>query len=109
MIIKKDYGLRGITENKDNLIFHHIQDIDPTLKELNELRMQNLDGFTKARDKRYIGSIPMIEFERNPMLKEAMKHGCLDKAVEIFLRSDEGKRYVVNPINTGRSGHVRVK
>lgn len=109
MIIKKDYGLRGVTQDKDNYVFHHIQDVDPTLKELNELRMRGGDGFSKSRNERYIGSIPMIEFERNPMLKEAMKHGCLDKAVEIFLRSDEGKKYVVNQIDSGKDGRVRVK
>jgi hypothetical protein len=109
-MIIKEYGLVNVEIDGNTGIYTHAQDIDPTLEEIAKRKLiQNDSGFSKDRTQRYIGTIPVIEFERHPMLKEAMQHGCLDKALTIYLQTEEGSRYVVNKLNTGRSGQVQIK
>lgn len=91
-----DFGLRGF-EHKDNkTIYHHLQDVDPVLEQVHKEKMGNdSNGFTDQKTMRKIGSIPFIEFLRNPILAEAVASGdpeMMGKAMELYLKS-EGKQY----------------
>lgn len=91
-----DHGLIGIERDGNNSIFHHAQDIDPVLEQVNKEKMGNdSNGFTDGRTMRKIGSIPHIEFLRNPILREAVSTGdpeAIAKACEAYLKF-EGKQY----------------
>lgn len=111
--ILKDHELVDIQHEGDNVIFTHVQDIDPTIAEIKQrARVQNEGGFSHDRNMRYIGSIPAGVIENNPALRFAFRSGdpeIMEKAIRIFFQSQEGQQFTVNKLDTGRSGKVIIK
>jgi hypothetical protein len=101
-MIIKDKGLVEAQYIGDKFVFTHAQNIDPVLAEVQRFRNDVGDGFTQDRTMRHVGCIPEIEFLRHPEWVHA-PHLMLK-----WLQTD-GSQYMTKTINSGRSGHVRVK
>jgi len=53
-----------VSEDKENLIFHHAQEISPILQKNYEERMDDNNGFVDSREFRKIASIPILDWAR---------------------------------------------
>lgn len=108
MIIKDKSQLHSIEDDGDFLKFNHVQNINPTLAKVNEIKMFSDNGWTHDRSMRQIGEIPELVFaqliaERPEIAKDANK-------LKEWLMSSEGQQYrTVRAMDTGRSGHCIVK
>lgn len=109
---KKDYGLVNFKHSGDDTVYTHAQNLDGVLQEVSDRRKETHGGWSDNRSMRYVGSIPFIELERNPDLKAAVVSGdtkVIEQAVKVFFATQEGSRYLVNKLDTGKSGQVIVK
>jgi hypothetical protein len=109
MIIKDDTafdrGIQDVRFEDDQLIVDHVQDLDPIYADL-KLRKENQHegGFSKNRNQRFIGTVPMSVFALHPEFLTDTK------ALMNWLANDPvGQTFCVNKPNTGRSGKVIIK
>jgi hypothetical protein len=108
MIIKDKTFLHSVEEKGDKLIFHHVQDVAPSMKAAYEIREHSDNGWTKDRHMRQIGLCSESAFHQamveNP---EIMKDG---RELYKFMMSEKGRPYrTVSAIDTGRSGRIVIK
>lgn len=111
-MIFNDHGLVQVEEAAEVLRFTHAQNLDCLRKELEtRIKYQTGEGWSEGRTMRYIGTIPAAAIEASPELRAALNSAdevAIKKAVEIYFKGD-GREFMVNPINTGRSGKVIIK
>ena len=112
MIIKSEHENAGLVKAEyegDKFKFTHVQDIDTVFEGLKQRGLdQNLNGFSKERSQRFLGTIPDSVILADPELEERLKHGDTAYLLEWF-KSEKGKPFCLNKPNTGASGKIIIK
>ena len=62
-----------IESDKDKLHLTHVRDIEPIFAKTAEARKLNNNGFSKGRNFRYLGTIPLMTLLNNPELADDAK------------------------------------
>lgn len=82
-----DSALINSRVDGEKILFTHVQNVEPMLRDAHYLREHSNNGFSKSREYQKIASIPMLEFLKHPEFREN------DKAIIKWLKTDEGRMY----------------
>ena len=52
----------------DHTVISHVEDLEPIFEHTAQMRKLNNNGFSKERNMRYLGTIPLMTLLRNPEL-----------------------------------------
>lgn len=81
------HALVGVENKGDKKLFHHVQNITPTLEMCHQMREADGNGWSKERTRRHIGSIPEMIFCQHP---EWQKDPNL---ISEWLKTEEGRPF----------------
>jgi hypothetical protein len=89
-------GLVGVEAKGDDLVFHHIQRLDPIMRECAEKRKDPSKGYSSDGSLRQIASIPESAYLAHPEF--VLPSGQLNRdAVYKWLDSPEGELFKTVP------------
>lgn len=89
MYIQGKMFLHDIAADKDNMVFTHVQDTTPILREVAFLRNNSDRGFTQGRTLQHVGKIPDAIYFSHP---EFYGEGGAEAMMK-WLKSEEGRPY----------------
>ena len=81
------HALMGVENKGDKKLFHHVQNITPTLEMCDEMRHADGNGWSKGKTRRHIGSIPEMIFIQHPEWQSD------PSLIAKWLKTEEGKPF----------------
>lgn len=81
------HALVGVENKGDKKLFHHIQNITPTLEMCSEMRNADGNGWSKEKTRRHVGSIPEMIFLQHPEWTQD------PRLITKWLKTEEGKMF----------------